>query len=206
MNKQVLQDLGFEFLGTNGRGTETFVIDGTTVKSYTSGYVRRVIENYRNQVQSTGTNIVVQINKKNPNRSRGEVSVILLRTAEERYARLAEWITNKRSRIPHMVETTTYVTKMVTVKEYRKISAQNLKDLFKDYKTQGLKSEKECREYFMTAEGISWEMNCQEIVDALKDLGVEAQAVETEDWNEYESALQHELLTANLRLLKEFNI
>ena len=99
-----LHTLGFVYLGTNENGTETFLIDGMEVRSYKSGYVRR-IKRWRNR-RGESVSTCWQINKviKMPyevetshTTFRGLTNVrVLLDTHTERYERLCSWITNKR--------------------------------------------------------------------------------------------------------------
>lgn len=87
-----MQDLGFECLGINSRGTETYTVDGMTVKSYESGYVRR--EDLRTSYNRAGLHRAIwQINKVDRFGNR-----IMLMDPMDRYERLCDWLINSRNR------------------------------------------------------------------------------------------------------------
>lgn len=87
--KRLLQH-GFEHTATNPNGTETFIVDGMTVKAYENGYVRRAEPN----------EACYQLNltKKVYEDDYYYTQRILLPTRIERYERLINWITNVRRR------------------------------------------------------------------------------------------------------------
>lgn len=91
MTRLQLLELGFEYKGINARGTETFTIDGRTIKSYESGYVRNICKKTKTWYGETITPIY-QLNLKQIG---GKTSRALLPNVEDRYDRIADWNTNR---------------------------------------------------------------------------------------------------------------
>lgn len=103
-----------------------------------------------------------------------------------------------------MVEVTESVTKKVTVNENRALTCDHLIDVINNFGTNDFVSKVDAYEKMTNPEGVTWEMNNDEIRETLLDLGVTPLTPETDEWRDDQVKLSIELSTVTREMLKAY--